>query len=445
MIAKFGTANVAVPIAHVLPATVATITIFTLVALVLAVATRRKPACALAALVVAAPFDFSRAIGPTTITLPKAVLVGAVLGLVLRRASLRPLFARRARPLTLGALAIVAATALSAIPATYIDATARETLKALEYFVTFACAALAFAEDPDEALFWNMLGIATLLVCGLALVQDVTTAPSGIVLDGRTIPRIAGPLEGPNQLAGWCDLVIPMLAARALLGTRAPLFAALAVLATITDALTLSRSSYIALVPGLAVVAYAAYRAGFGERVRIAAACAVAPVVALVALFAAEGARAAIAEFLAWVAPSTGETQLDDGLAPRSVLWRAALKMWATDPGLGVGAGNYELLTPTVGLIGIRTHANNLYLQSLAEGGILLFAATVWTVVAAIALLARGLRDALTVGIVAATVALAVHQGLDDLTFYPKVGGLWWTLLGVAAATAARPVTERHR
>jgi O-antigen ligase len=154
--------------------------------------------------------------------------------------------------------------------------------------------------------------------------------------------------------------------------------------------------------------------------------------------------RPALAEFLAWAAPSNGELRLDDGLAPRSVLWRAAFKMWATDPGLGVGAGNFELLTPTVGLIGVRTHANNLYLQSLAEGGILLFAATLWTIVAAIAALLRDSRGALGIGIAAATVALAVHQGLDDLTFYPKVGGLWWTLLGVGAASIGSNATRAN-
>ncbi len=429
------------PVAHVPPASASTFAVFGVVAIVVALATRRKASLALAAIVIAGPFDLSYALGLTTLTLPKAVLVGALAGLVLRRASFRPLFAREARPLVCGALAIVVATALSALPATYIDATARETLKALQYFATFACATIAFADDPDEALIWNALAIVTVLVCAAALVQDVTTAPSGIVLHGRTVPRIAGPLEGPNQLAGWCDLIVPMLAARALLVPRAPLFALLAVLAAVADALTLSRSSYIALVPGLAIVAYAAYRAGLGRRLAVGAACALAPVAALTGVFAAGGLPPGLLQFIAWVAPSTGETQLDDGLAPRAVLWRAALKMWLSDPGLGVGAGNYELLTPTVGLVGVRTHANNLYLQSLAEGGILLFAATVWTIVAALALLARGFRSgsALGVGITAATVALAVHQGLDDLTFYPKVGELWWALLGIAAASATRP------
>jgi hypothetical protein len=34
----------------------------------------------------------------------------------------------------------------------------------------------------------------------------------------------------------------------------------------------------------------------------------------------------------------------------------------------------------------------------------------------------------------AATVALALHQVVDLLVFYPKVGGAWWLLVGIAAA-----------
>jgi hypothetical protein len=37
----------------------------------------------------------------------------------------------------------------------------------------------------------------------------------------------------------------------------------------------------------------------------------------------------------------------------------------------------------------------------------------------------------------AATVALALHQTVDYLVFYPKVGGAWWLLIGIAAASVA--------
>jgi hypothetical protein len=38
------------------------------------------------------------------------------------------------------------------------------------------------------------------------------------------------------------------------------------------------------------------------------------------------------------------------------------------------------------------------------------------------------------VAALAASVALALHQIVDDFVFYPKVGGAWFAVLGIAAA-----------
>lgn len=114
--------------------------------------------------------------------------------------------------------------------------------------------------------------------------------------------------------------------------------------------------------------------------------------------------------------------------------------MWRDRPLIGVGAGNFELELPRYGVYGVRTHANSWYLQSLAEGGIVLLAATVALVAAILAGLSGGIVSRLRTGSpwvlagVAATVALALHQVVDLLVFYPKVGGAWWLLVGIAAA-----------
>ena len=415
---------------------VVSLLLFVLVTVAVAVLMARRSAYGVAALVISGPFDFARTIGSTTLTLPKAVLIGVLAGLVVRRVSIAPLRAQQIRLLLAGAGAIVAIDAVTFIPAIYVDVVARETLKALEYFAIFIAATLAFFDDPDESLLWNALGLVTLLVCVAALVQEFTVAPSGLWLDGHIIPRIAGPLDGPNQLAGWLDIVTPMLAARALLGPPSAPFATLATLAVTTDALTLSRSGVIGIAVGLIFVAAFAVRARNARRVAFAALLLAIPLASVLA--AATVAHQGVGERFT----SVGEADVDNGLATRTVLWSAALRMWRSDPGLGVGAGNYELLTPTVGLVGVRTHANSIYLQALAEGGLLLFAAVVWTFVAAVATMLGAGRTPLLIGITAATLALAAHQLFDDLTFFPKVGELWWTLLGVGAAVAAKPASR---
>jgi len=129
------------------------------------------------------------------------------------------------------------------------------------------------------------------------------------------------------------------------------------------------------------------------------------------------------------------------GVGNRSELWAAAWRMWRTHPLFGVGAGNFELELPRYGVFGVRTHANSWYLQSFAEGGIVLFTATLALVAASIGaflrrpILAR-LRDGSpwVVAALAASLALALHQVVDYLVFYPKVAAAWWLLLGIGAA-----------
>jgi O-antigen ligase len=99
-----------------------------------------------------------------------------------------------------------------------------------------------------------------------------------------------------------------------------------------------------------------------------------------------------------------------------------------------------------VGLIGVRTHANSAYLQALAEGGIPLFLATLWTAVAAVrSLWPRAGATPLLAGIAAASLALGLHQIFDCLTFFPKVGTYWWVLLGIGIATLPQQTLTSER
>lgn len=411
-------------IGHRVPLDLASALAFVAVALLAALLTAKRPAFGIAALLLLDPLGWVRDIGPTQITFPKAALVGVLLVLLVRRAPLAALRDPKARPLVGGALAIVAVTALSAIPATYIDAVARETLKAIEYVLAFGAAAIAIGSDEDDELVRTSVLVASALVCVSALAQYVTGAPSGLLIEGRVIPRIAGFLEGPNQLAGYLDLAIPILLASALAREKfAAATSTVLAIAIATDVLTLSRSGLLGLIAGIVVVlTFRARGTALSTRFAIAGA----------ALLAALAALASRLGFLQRFF-SAGEVERENGLGTRGELWHAAVTLWKTDPALGIGAGNFELLLPSTGLIGVRTHANSLYLQSLAEGGIALLSAMLWTIVSAIALCLREApRSTLLLGIGAATFGFAAHQIFDVLTFFPKVGGFWWLLLGAA-------------
>lgn len=403
---------------------------FALLAVAVAFLTIHRPTYGLAVLVACDAFDWSHAIGPTTVTTTKVALVGALVGLVVRRESLAVLRDRRLWPVMGGALAIVAVTFATIVPATYAEAVVRETLKASEYLALFAVAAVAaYAQtERDEMFLWRTIFGATVVVCALALMQEVHGATSGLYVGTRAIARIAGPLEGPNQLAGFLELVVPLAFARALARRHDRLAWATFAIAVLAVVLTLSRAGVFGLVVGLVVVvALPPHTWAIGRR---GIAIATAVLVALAAVVNRLGVGSRFA--------SVGETARDNGLATRPQLWAAARALWSHDPGLGVGAGNFELLLPSVGLVGVRTHANSLYLQSLAEGGIALVAAVVWTLFAAVALCVRyAPRNTFVLGVAAATCAFAAHQIFDDLFFFPKVSGLWWLFLGTASGRIA--------
>jgi len=166
--------------------------VFIVVAVATAYLAYRRPAWGVAVLVFVDPFAWYHDISRTTVTLPKVVLAGLILGLIVRRTPLWPLWGPRSRALSVAALALIAANALSIVPALYVDVVARETFKAVEYALAFAACVVAIADDPDPRPFRvALLGVVT-LVALLALVQEFFGAPSSAVIAGRVVPRIAG-------------------------------------------------------------------------------------------------------------------------------------------------------------------------------------------------------------------------------------------------------------
>jgi O-antigen ligase len=274
------------------------------------------------------------------------------------------------------------------------------------------------------------------LVALLALAQEAIGAPSALLINGHVTPRIAGPLEGPNQLAGYFDVVLPLVLALALDEPSPIAYATLAAIAC-TDILTFSRGGMLGAVAAVAAVIYIRRR-----HLRAALISLAGGIAAGLAVAAGWGLAAhSLGMFRLW---NFDESSYAGGVGTRSELWSAAIALWRQHPLLGVGAGNFELEISRTGLRGVRTHANSLYLQSLVEGGIPLLAATLWLVYTSIGTFVRQrMESPFVVAAFAASVALALHQVVDFLTFYPKVGGEWWIVLALGAAELAVPAHAR--
>ncbi len=125
----------------------------------------------------------------------------------------------------------------------------------------------------------------------------------------------------------------------------------------------------------------------------------------------------------------------------RMAHWQAALSMADQHPWLGVGLGNYEAAYPDYALLNWPYplgHAHNIYLNLLAETGILGLVAYLAFWAAVIALTARVIRRApypargLALGLMGAWVHLSVHHLVDKLyvnNIYLHLGALLGLLL----------------
>jgi O-antigen ligase len=398
-----------------------------------ALLTARRPAYGLCALVLATPVAFGHDFAGTTITLPKCVLLGVFAGLSTRAGCVRWLRTSTVAWL-LAALALyVAATALTAVDAAARGPAIRETFKALEYAAIFVAAYLCYRLDPDDVALLGAAAVAAIAVSLSALAQEAIGAPSGLYIGAAIVPRIAGLLEGPNQLSGYCEIAVATLGAWALVRRNSLLDGALALIVC-AGVLTFSRAGWA----GLVVIALLLAVIGGARAWR-----ALRPAMLGLGAGIAGSAWWAIYAHTPGVLRATLEPTLyAGGVGNRSELWRAAWKMWLAHPLLGVGAGNFEHALPAYGVFGVRTHANSWYLQSLAEGGIVLFGATlalIGVVIASVGGSLQRLRSGSPwrVAALGATLALALHQVVDYLVYYPKVGGAWWLLVGVAAASLA--------
>jgi len=399
--------------------------------------TARKASYGIALLVLSQPFDLSRDVLGTTVSLPKAVLLGVLVGLATYAGVLRLLRERPAPLLLLSIGAYLAATLLSSAASAHHGATLRECFKVLEYAAVFATAYLCYRLDPHDVVVTNAIAFVTIAVALSALAQEFTGAPSGLYVGAAIVPRIAGALEGPNQLAGYFEIAIATLGALAI-SRRSGLVDAALALATCADVLTFSRAGLLGLVLASAVL-YAVARRDALRALR--------PAIA--------GFAVGLVGVAGWViyaqSPDVLRLSLESpeyagGVGNRGELYRAALRMFLRHPLTGVGAGNYELSLADYGVYGVRTHANSWYLQSLAEGGIALFLATLGVVAATLSTFGRALKNGSpwVLAAFAAGLAMALHQIADYLVFYPKVGAPLWLLFGIgAAAIAGRRTTAR--
>jgi putative inorganic carbon (HCO3(-)) transporter len=135
----------------------------------------------------------------------------------------------------------------------------------------------------------------------------------------------------------------------------------------------------------------------------------------------------------------------------RLELWGAALRLIETRPLLGVGPDNFRhLYGAQLGLEtwDERVQANNLYLELLADTGLLGLAAFLWLILAPLAEAVRAMRappirtptSYWLLGCCLGVLAFLVHGLLDSFLAFTPTALLFWMLLAmIPGLTAQKP------
>lgn len=138
----------------------------------------------------------------------------------------------------------------------------------------------------------------------------------------------------------------------------------------------------------------------------------------------------------------------------RIELWRGALRLWAQHPLLGIGPDNFRrAYGPVLGLSPYddRIHANSLYFETLADLGLIGFAALL-ALMSALSMTARnGWRIAASIeqrilglGVVVAVSAFFVHGVVDYFLPFTPTNGLFWLLAGATVGVLPPSRTDRR-
>jgi O-antigen ligase len=344
----------------------------------------------------------------------------------------------------------LAALLVTAVGAVDLADAGREVIKWAEVFAVVWLVSQQATRLQARWLALSLLSGAA-LQAGLGIYQFIfRIGPDAFVLMERFM-RAAGSFGQPNPYAGYLGLSLPVAVSLALWGWQR--FLALDASAQERGAALLWAGIY----SGLAGVIGLGLLASWSRGGWIGAAAGVGFVIvfrsrrALLASVTA-GVAGLIALGLgglnpAWVPASIGErladlpaylgigineilrqpvTDANFSIIERLAHWMAAWRMWEMAPWLGIGPGNYPAIYPAVQVPGWDDplgHAHNIYLNVLAESGLVGLAAYLLFWGATLLWLVDKLRkarrasweQALLVGIVGVIIHLSIHNFFDNL------------------------------
>ncbi len=276
--------------------------------------------------------------------------------------------------------------------------------------------------------------------------------PEHFVIPGHDLYRAYGTFEQPNPYAGYIGMTLALAAGATLGLLRSKRRLLLLLLLPATGALTAalvaswSRGGWIGFGAAFLAISFA-----LPQRSRWGLTLVLAIIIGGLALYTTGLLPPSIAvrltDFTRYVhladVRGVGITPANYAVIERQAHWQTALEMWRAHFWTGVGLGNYEPAYSQFALINWPIplgHAHNIYLNLLAETGILgltaylfFWGAVIWQTWQATRR-ATGLQRYVAIGLLGAWVHLNVHHLFDNL-YVNNTHLLVGILLGLLAAT----------
>ncbi len=397
-------------------------------------------------------------------------LVGAGLFYWLAHGARRRSLSVYVTPLLAPLLLYIGVLLLSSLRARDLAEAVAEVVKWAEFTAVIVVAPTVVSQRTAQ-WFAAALVAAGVVQALLGLYQFIfAIGPEWFILFDRFM-RASGVFRQPNPFAGFLGLSLPLAASLALWGwggvickesrdAQRLVWAAYYSAATVIVAAGLlaswSRGGWLGAVAGLVVVLMLRSRASF---VWSSVAAILAASAGLLGMFSPSMVPAGVRDRLLSLPASfrieaaLSQTVTDENFAviERLAHWAAALRMWEQAPWLGIGPGNYAVVYPAVRLplweeaLG---HAHNIYLNTLAESGLIGLTAFVvmWLALVVWVWRRRGStgnwQTAASLGVLGAIAHSAVHNAVDNIFVQ---GNYLHLALSIALLAAACNGIDRSR
>ena len=411
------------------------------------------PVAGVGALLLTVPFGRVR-----TISLPDNVeiTVNEPLVLLLLLAWLAGLIAGRWRIPTLPSLTIpivivLVPMCLSALAAESLLLSLKEISKWSELFVIYLVTATTVQNRRVLAALVGVLLLAALAEVGIGLVQVALQIGPPHFLAGGVLMRAYGTFGQPNPYGGYLALLLPIALALALSAPKSGLRLTawgVSIALAIGIVLSLSRGAWLGTLAALSMVWLLESHVNRRRAAALAYLGLSGLIIALMLRILPDAVLGRVTDLFVYGSRLVQELRAGPNpdnwaILERVSQWYAGWQMFANNPFLGVGIGNYPRAYETYALQGWPSgvgHAHNYYLNLAAEGGLLTFTTFMLFLILVWRLAVRAWRHApnewgriLGLGLLGSVAAFSAHSLVDSL-FVHSIGILLGILLGLLSA-----------